>query len=365
MLMSRLAVPLWLLTIASAGTSKCFNGIHCGGDEPIEIILDSDTAMTAFQQKPILHPTDIDDDLAFIMAISMQRNHRLKLKAAIATFGNANSSATITDMRALATQVGYRGIVARGGEFGDPLTKWSSGSAVLHELLMKPLRPFSRPPVVVSIGSMYTLASAVTRDERLLPKIGGLLMLGGSINNGHYIEKNLEGDLNFKADKEATNVVLGLPMPKVLMTMDLCMQVLFTAVELQKLSSSRCNGSVIATHLPRVTSWLAHMGHAEALAFKNWPQYGNASTPQGTVTVGTGAIPWDPIAMSYLSNPEWFGDEKCFQMQLSLGNKAIKSQEVPCSQCEANGWVYCVIAPTQIVNATALLDNLVDRLCEV
>ena len=29
-------------------------------------------------------------------------------------------------------------------------------------------------------------------------------MLGGSINNGHYIEKNLEGDLNFKADKEVS-----------------------------------------------------------------------------------------------------------------------------------------------------------------
>ena len=71
---------------------------------------------------------------------------------------------------------------------------------------------------------------------------------------------------------QATNVVLGLPKPKVLMTMDLCMQVgilnlpwnahsfhahllqvLFTEVELEKLSSSRCNGSVIATHLPRVT----------------------------------------------------------------------------------------------------------------
>lgn len=62
--------------------------------------------------------------------------------------------------------------LAVSGEFGDPLTKWSSGSAVLHAQLMTPLRLFSRPPVIVSIGSMYTLASAVTRDARLLPKIG-------------------------------------------------------------------------------------------------------------------------------------------------------------------------------------------------
>ena len=60
------------------------------------------------------------------------------------------------------------------------------------------------------------------------------------------------------------------------------------------------------------------MGKREEKAFGSWPEYGNASAPQGSVTVGQGVIPWDPIAVAYLLEPEWFGGEKCFEMQLSL-----------------------------------------------
>lgn len=80
------------------------------------------------------------------------------------------------------------------------------------------------------------------------------------------------------------------------------------------------------------------MGAAEQRAFGHWPEYGNA-TDGGTTTLGQGVIPWDPIALAYLLQPDWFSDERCFEMQLNLKTNppVCALVDTTQSQCLASG----------------------------
>jgi len=330
---------------------------------PPKIIFDTDTAMTVVQKRILPIPTDIDDDLAVLMAVAMQRRGNISIQAIISTFGNANSSATYEDATALATQSGIpQSLITRGGDFKYSLDTWTAGAQTMYDHLLA--APPGGAPTLLCIGSMFTLASVVTRNQTIVQRLGDVVLLGGSINQGHYISKNLIGDLNFKAHPEATNVVLAMPIRKVVMTMDLCMQLLFTAEHLAVLQAPSCGGSVIAAHLPRVLRWMRDMGFAEREAFHLWSAYGNASHANASKGGDSlGPIPWDPIALSYVTNPEWFGDEKCFEMHLR--GKAVVSQEVPCANCVAKGWSGCVVAPTTILRPQDLLDSITANLCDL
>ena len=41
-------------------------------------------------------------------------------------------------------------------------------------------------------------------------------------------------------------------------------------------------------------------------------------------------IPWDALALAYVTNPEWFGDERCFEMQLVMKTKVSAALALIC-----------------------------------
>ena len=99
-------------------------------------------------------------------------------------------------------------------------------------------------------------------------------------------------------------------------------QALWSDREWELIHRPQCINSVISAHYPRVQQWMHQMGKDEREAFHNWPQYGNTCSQYsssrhlsipGSATMGyenvTGhknyTIPWDALAMAYVTNPEW------------------------------------------------------------
>lgn len=332
--------------------------------ETKRIIIDSDAAMTV-DQPQFPHPTDIDDDLAVLFALHQQRLGNLLIEGIVTTFGNANQTSTNADMINLAGQAGIDSPILQGGDFNSSLLDKTPGATFMIEQLERSKWPWNSPPTLVNIGSLYTLASVVTQSPTLVGSLGDIILLGGTTVMNRPISTNYLADLNFKADSKATNVVLGLPVRKVTLTMDLCMQVLWTDREWARLQRPQCKGSVISSRLPRVQQWMQQMGAAEFYAFHAWPQFGNATAGYVNHTGINSTIPWDTLAMLYVTNPEWFGDERCYEMQLLIQKKIIFSKEMPCDQCAASQWVYCVVVPMKILEPEAMMDSLTDSLCDV
>eukprot|EP00658_Telonema_sp_P-2_P070334 TRINITY_DN59879_c0_g2_i3.p1 TRINITY_DN59879_c0_g2~~TRINITY_DN59879_c0_g2_i3.p1 ORF type:complete len:365 (+),score=72.96 TRINITY_DN59879_c0_g2_i3:326-1420(+) len=323
------------------------------------IIVDTDPAMTVLQpQFPF--PTDIDDDLALLFALYQQQRGELVIEGIVTTFGNANQSSTHADMLRLAAEAGIQAPIHAGADFNSSLLEKTPGTDFMAASLKHPLNPWEKPPTLVNIGSMHTLASVVSQHPDLVSNLGDVVLLGGTTVMNKPISTNVFANLNFKADPRATNVVLGMPVRKVAIPMDLCMQVLWTQREYDLITQPACADSVASAHLPRIQQWMKQMGNAEYTSFKSWPQYGNAT---GMFEGDKGTIPWDPLAISYVTNPEWFGDERCFEMQLLISHKIIFSKEMSCDQCAANQWVYCVVVPMTVTQPVAFLDNLTAGLC--
>lgn len=329
------------------------------------VIIDTDAAMTV-DQPQFPHPTDIDDDLALLYALHMERLGRLRVQGIISTFGNANQTSTNADVHRLAREAGIQAPIYRGGDWNTSLLTVTPGSEYLATELRRVL-PWERPPTLVNIGALYTLASTLSQHPSLVGKLGDIVLLGGSTVTNRPISTNYFADLNFKADPEATNVVLGLPVKKVTLPMELCMQALWSDREWELIHRPQCINSVISAHYPRVQQWMHQMGKDEREAFHNWPQYGSATMGYENVTGHKNyTIPWDALAMAYVTNPEWFGDERCYTMQLIMKKpQRISAQEVPCSQCEANNWVFCVVVPMNVSQPVAFFDSLTRSLCEV
>ena len=55
---------------------------------------------------------------------------------------------------------------------------------------LREVLPWERPPTIVNIGAMYTLASVVSQHPALVEKLGDVVLLGGSTVMNRPISTN-------------------------------------------------------------------------------------------------------------------------------------------------------------------------------
>ncbi len=265
-------------------------------DIPRKIILDTDPALG------VKLGTDIDDDLAIIMLLA---SPEVELLGVSCTYGNSSIRRTYYDARRLLRLAGREDIpVVKGaGWMSRRIDRETDASRFIAETIEKN----SGEVTMVTLGPLTNLAAAIHHNPGLMDTVPELVMMGGRLLSGR-------AEFNFMAHPEASNLVLGTPVPKFIATMELCMQVAFTFRHFRELTNDP--SLVIHEFLPAVRRWLKMNRVATSLVARN-----NPNVAKG------GFYPWDPVAIAYLVEPSIFSDIIQAGMRLE-GKKVIVSRDV-------------------------------------
>ena len=179
---------------------------------------------------PLLLDTDIGDDVddAFALLLAA-RQPAVELLGVTTVYGPVQERALIA--RKLLDTAGRSDVPVAVGEGitlagRDPgrvltsgrgyvdLTEWEQLAAALHpqsgvDFLIETVLSAPEPPVLVAIGPLTNVATALRREPRLAGHLWSLIVMGGRL--GVYADL---GEHNFNSDAAATQVVIesGCPL---------------------------------------------------------------------------------------------------------------------------------------------------------
>ncbi len=170
--------------------------------------------------------------------------------------------------------------VFRGAEKAGDYSETAASKFIRESVLANP-----GEITIIAIGPLTNLAGAIKSDPKVGPSIKQVISMGGAL------EARLLGlppgafDLNWGADPDSTRLVIASVPKFVMISTDLCMEVVFTREKFQQLQSA----PFLAPYLSKqVKPWL----HFNELFFH---------TDQGR-----GFFPWDTLAVIYLLDPTVF-----------------------------------------------------------
>lgn len=244
------------------------------------IIVDTDPA-TGFSFR------DVDDGLALAYLLALPEEFEVMCITTV--FGNVSLPRSTARAREILKVTGRTGIeVAPGAWSRHALGNDSSASGFLSEAVT------SNPGevTVLALGPLTNVATAGLASESFYHDVKRIVMMGGAAEAGCGIPFVSPIEFNFLSDTAAADLVLDAPCEKVVVTSDLCRQLLFTRRELDSLWSI---GNRVATYLAyRIEPWLKLN---VVLPFLPWKG---------------GFVPWDIVAAVYLRRPGLFSgfDEK-------------------------------------------------------
>jgi len=235
-----------------------------------KVIIDTDPA--------IGYPfRDVDDGLA--MAIGLN-SPELEIVGITTIYGNHTQDKTYQKAQELIKEARSEVKVYRGADRAGDYQETPASKFIKESALTSP-----GEITIIAIGPLTNLASAIKSD----PKVGGSIK--AVISMGGALEARLLGlapgvfDLNWGSDPEATRIVIESVPEFVMISTDLCMEVVFTKEKYQQLKSA----PFLADYLSKnVRPWLSF----NELFFQ---------TDQGR-----GFFPWDTLAVIYLLDPSVF-----------------------------------------------------------
>lgn len=237
-----------------------------------KVILDTDPAIGYFMK-------DIDDGLAMAVLLN---SPEIELFGICSSYGNHNQSKTYAKAVEIVELAGSSVPVFRGaerpGEYGQ-----TPASAFIRDTVL------SAPGevTIVAIGTTTNLAAAITSDPEVGPAVKAVISMGGAMKEkflGLPVNKYFE--LNWSSDAEATITVVESVPEFVMISMDLCMEVIFTKKEFKRF---KAEAPFLRDYLAKeIKPWLK----LNRLLFKS--------------EHGRGFYPWDVLAVEYLLEPEIF-----------------------------------------------------------
>ena len=263
--------------------------------KPKPILIDADPGML------VRLSSDIDDDLALLFLLASPEVEILGLTC---TYGNSSIARTFADAQRLLREAGRADIpVFKGAGWRTrDLHRETDASRYLAETIRK--RPGEI--TVLTLGPLTNLAAAITARPDLPEAIPELVMMGGRLRPG--------AEFNFGAHPRAANVVLRAPVPKFLVSMELCFQAPFTAAELHRLEVQ--SNRLIHRYLPIIRRWLRLQRVLIRLARIWYPEM-----------PGGGFFPWDGIAAAYLIEPSLFSEIQTLRVWLEK-NRTLTSPDI-------------------------------------
>ena len=266
---------------------------------------------------------DVDDDLALLIAIALNRSKAIHLNGLTIAGGNAPIKHTAPALELLLRIAGiatdeFPAGIARGHGWHSMHVPWPSmrrlnaispdepsSDAAAELIIREALASGPRGLTVVTLGPPTNLAAALHRAPEIAPMLHRIVMMGGQLDSGGKM------CLNFMSDRAAVRAVISSPVPTMLVPIQTCAQASMTAAHIGRLSARCCAGerpAAVCALVPkmelqsRVMPWLVN----RHVAKRRWVGAAKSVPVVYSPNLDRGFIPWDLVAMLAAVRPALF-----------------------------------------------------------
>ena len=306
----------------------------------------------------VLTGLDVDDDLAFLALLALQRRGRLNLVGVSITAGNAALRDTLANAKSLLRLAGVKLEPAAGASYRDMHVPWPwvrrlhnvrgdvASSSDAAEAMRAAVR--ARPPrslTVIALGPLTNVAAALM-DADVAGRVGRVVSMGGALDGGKL-------DLNWMSDRAAARAVLASRVPLTVAPVELCAQAAVQPKDVDRIVARCCPGAAVCA--------LARAMRRQCAFSRRFVNRGLvARVPDAHGALESEAfVPWDVVAVLVAAEPELFGEWREFEVMVP-----------PCASGEPCGGTVAVrngsavLAPTRL-SSDGVVDALVDLVCDV
>jgi len=100
------------------------------------------------------------------------------------------------------------------------------------DFLIETVRKNPKEITLLALAPLTNVATAMMLDDKFANNLQNLIIMGGSLGFRPF---SFFGEFNFHKDGRATSIVISSPIPKTLITMDICSQAVFKKEHLEKM----------------------------------------------------------------------------------------------------------------------------------
>ena len=216
---------------------------------------------------------DLDDGLALLLLLASP----VELEGLTINFGNVATDVGVSVPQDLLQRVGSSIPIVGGATSRHDLGV--SNPAV--DFLIDSVRAAPGEISLLALAPLTNVATAMTLDRTFAGNLREIVIMGGSFGFKPF---KWVGEFNFHLDGAAAARVISAPVPKTLITMDVCSQAVVRQAQLDRV---RTHTSEFATYLgDAIEPWL--------------------SLNRRVFRRAKGFFPWDGVAAAYLLDPSLF-----------------------------------------------------------
>ena len=236
------------------------------------LLIDSDPATG--------HPNrDVDDGLAILFLLA---SPEIQVEGITINFGNVGARKGFTVARNLLDLIHSDVPVHLGAGSSNEMGK---GNAAVDFLIEK-VRSNPGEISLLCLGPLTNVATAMLVDPNFASDLKELVIMGGAL---HFKPFSCFGEFNFHSDGRAASIVMSAPIPKTLITMDVCSLAVFRREHLQMIED---RAGPLAQYLTAaIRPWL----ELNRIVFFR----------------AQGFFPWDVVAAAYLIDGTLFDANSC------------------------------------------------------
>ena len=229
---------------------------------------------------------DVDDGLAFLLLLASPQIH---IEGITINFGNVKAPVGFAVAKKVLDVVGREIPVYMGAQSKNDLEKPNQAVDFLLETVRKNPQEIS----LLALAPCTNVATAMLMDSSFALNLRELVVMGGSIKFRPF---SYFGEFNFHLDGQAASVVMSAPIPKTLITMDVCAQAVFRQEHLERIQG----------HDSRVARYLAEV-------IPHW-----LNLNRKVFFRKKGFFPWDVVAAAFIIDTSLF-DENIYTLKIQPG----------------------------------------------
>lgn len=277
---------------------------------------------------------DVDDDLAILFALG---SPEIEVRGVTVTYGNTSIGKAFEDACRLMELAGRPDIpVLKGAGW---MSRHTNRETDASRFMVEQIRGPDTGPVIVTLGPLTNLATALRFAPDIAERMRGHLALGGRLTSGRW-------EFNFFAHPKAVDRVLAAAVPRVVVPIEVCLQVTFRKRELERFRSDP-ESAIFPLCRPIEDFMRKQRLLASLLSFRR----------RRTLVAPDGFHPWDVVAMAYLVRPGIFSGIKRVRMWM---NRA----KVMCRPA-GSGTEGAVVTVPDSVDAASLTELAMERILAV
>jgi inosine-uridine nucleoside N-ribohydrolase len=161
---------------------------------------------------------DIDDALALVFLFA---SPEAEIEGITINFGNVSAPVGYAAARELLERVGLSIPLFKGAESKHDLGK--KNEAI--EFMIQTVKDAPGEITLLALAPLTNVAGAMLLDPTFAQNLGGLIVMGGAFRFPLF---SFFGEFNFHCDGRAASTALSASVSKIMITMDLCSQAVFT-----------------------------------------------------------------------------------------------------------------------------------------